>query len=100
MTVVKRKTKPRSARQARKHGGKSASDPRGEWQLQTAKARFSEVFRRARADGPQRVTRLGKEAVVIVGAEEFSRLSRRSRQPESLVDFLAQSPLAQGRSQI
>lgn len=39
------------------------------------------------------MTRGGKEAVVIVPAEEFERLGRRSRQPENLVDFFAQSPL-------
>jgi antitoxin Phd len=63
------------------------------WQLQTAKAKFSEVFRRARAEGPQYVTRQGKEAVVIVKAEEFERLNGRKRRPESLVEFLAKSPL-------
>jgi antitoxin Phd len=66
----------------------------GQWQLQTAKAQFSEVFRRARSEGPQLVTRQGKEAVVILPAEEFERLSMRSRQPESLVQFFADSPLA------
>jgi antitoxin Phd len=65
------------------------------WQLQTAKARFSEVFRRARSEGPQYVTRQGKEAVVIVPAEEFERLMARTRQPSSLVRFFAESPLAQ-----
>jgi antitoxin Phd len=64
------------------------------WQLQTAKARFSEVFRRARAEGPQYVTRQGKEAVVILPAEEFERLTERTRQPRSLVKFFAESPLA------
>ena len=68
------------------------SKPR--WQLQTAKARFSEVFRKARAEGPQWVTRQDREAVVIVPAEEFDRLTRRAKQPESLVDFFANSPLA------
>jgi antitoxin Phd len=72
--------------------GGAASKPG--WQLQTAKARFSEVFRRARSEGPQYVTRGGKEAVVIVPVEEFDRLTARTRQPESLVDFFAQSPLA------
>ena len=72
--------------------GGAAATPR--WQLQTAKARFSEVFRRARSEGPQYVTRGGKEAVVIVPAEEFDRLTARTRQPESLVEFFAQSPLA------
>ncbi|HEY1271624.1 MAG TPA: type II toxin-antitoxin system Phd/YefM family antitoxin [Terriglobales bacterium] len=63
------------------------------WQLQTAKAQFSEVFRRARSEGPQYVTRNGKEAVVIVPAEEFERLKTRGRQPKSLVEFFRQSPL-------
>ena len=64
------------------------------WQLQTAKAQFSEVFRRARSEGPQYVTRQGKEAVVIVPAEEFERLTQRANQPRSLVQFFAESPLA------
>jgi antitoxin Phd len=64
------------------------------WQLQVAKARFSELFRKARAEGPQWVTRQGKDAVVVLAAEEFQRLSVRSRQPESLVEFFAKSPLA------
>lgn len=64
------------------------------WQLQAAKARFSELFRKARAEGPQWVTRQGKDAVVIVAAEEFQRLRVRSKQPEGLVEFFAKSPLA------
>jgi antitoxin Phd len=67
---------------------------RRSWQLQTAKAQFSEVFRRARTEGPQRVTRQNKEAVVILPAEEFERLVARSRQPKRLSDFFAKSPLA------
>lgn len=65
------------------------------WQLQAAKARFSELFRRARSEGPQWVTRQGKEAVVVLPAEEFERLLARSRQPDSLVQFFAESPLAE-----
>jgi len=68
--------------------------PKTRWQLQTAKARFSEVFRRARSEGPQLITRQEKEAVVILPAEEFERLSGRSNQPQSLVRFFAESPLA------
>src|SRR5271170_5926869 len=64
------------------------------WQLQAAKAQFSEVFRRARSEGPQYVTRQGKEAVVIVPAEEFERLTARTHQPRSLVKFFAESPMA------
>ena len=66
---------------------------RGEWQLQAAKARFSELFRKALADGPQRVTRHGRDTVVVVAADEFDRLTRRSKQPESLVEFFRKSPL-------
>ena len=64
------------------------------WQVQTAKARFSELFRRARSEGPQYVTRQGKEAVVLLPVEEFERLTARARQPGSLVEFFASSPLA------
>ena len=63
------------------------------WQVQTAKARFSEVFRKARNEGPQRITRQGKEGVVMVAEEQFDRLVARSRQPSSLVEFFRQSPL-------
>ncbi len=65
------------------------------WQLQTAKAQFSEVFRRARTEGPQLVTRQNKEAVVILPAEEFERLSGRSHQPKKLSELFATSPLAE-----
>lgn len=68
--------------------------PTKRWQLQTAKAQFSELFRRARAEGPQWVTRQDKEAVVVLPAEEFERLKARSRQPQNLVEFFAESPLA------
>jgi antitoxin Phd len=64
------------------------------WQLQTAKARFSEVFRLARSRGPQHITRQGKEAVVMISEEEYEELMGRSRQPKSLVQFLRESPLA------
>jgi antitoxin Phd len=64
------------------------------WQLQAAKAQFSEVFRRARERAPQVVTKQGKEAVVIVAIEEFERLTKRDKQPKSLSQFFAESPLA------
>jgi antitoxin Phd len=83
-------------RKSSKTPGKNRRDglPKARWQLQTAKARFSELFRRAHSDGPQWVTRQGKEAVVVLPAEEFERLQARSRQPQSLVQFFAESPLA------
>jgi prevent-host-death family protein len=63
------------------------------WQIQSAKARFSEVFRRARTEGPQRITRQGKEGVVMVAEEEYERLAGMSQQPRNLVDFFRGSPL-------
>lgn len=48
------------------------------WQLQDAKNRFSEVVDRALEEGPQTVTRHGKEVVVVVSKEEFTRRHRRS----------------------
>jgi antitoxin Phd len=63
------------------------------WQIQSAKARFSEVFRRARTEGPQRITRQGKEGVVMVAEELYDRLMGKSHQPKNLVQFFRQSPL-------
>jgi len=64
------------------------------WQLQSAKARFSEVFRLALADGPQFITRGGRDAVVVVPAAQFDALVARSGQSTSLVEFFRESPLA------
>ena len=63
------------------------------WQLQNAKARFSEVFRRARTEGPQRITRQGKDGVVMIAEEQLDKLVGKSHQPKSLVQFFRQSPL-------
>lgn len=63
------------------------------WQLQTAKARFSEVFRKARTEGPQLITRQGKDGVVMLPVEQFDQLVVRARQPKSLVQFFRESPL-------
>jgi antitoxin Phd len=63
------------------------------WQVQAAKARFSEVFRRARSEGPQRIRRQGKDGVVMIAEEQYDRLVGRSHQPASLVEFFRKSPL-------
>lgn len=62
------------------------------WQLHDAKARFSELFRRVRTEGPQRVVKQFGEAVVVVAAEDFDRAQERTRQPASLVDFFQTAP--------
>ncbi len=63
------------------------------WQIQTAKARFSEVFRRARTEGPQLITRQGKEGVVMISDEQYEQLVGKSHQPKSIVQFFRESPL-------
>jgi prevent-host-death family protein len=60
------------------------------WKLEDAKNRFSEVVRLALADQPQRVTRNGRDAVVVISAAEYERLA----QPQDLIDFMQASPLA------
>ena len=67
------------------------------WQLQTAKARFSEVFRLARTEGPQLVTRQGTEAVVIIPLEQFEQFVAKDSQPASIVSFFRKSPLAEAK---
>ena len=49
------------------------------WQLQQAKARFSEFLDAALKKGPQIVTRRGVEAAVLVPIEEWRRLQSESR---------------------
>jgi antitoxin Phd len=57
------------------------------WKLEDAKARLSEVVRRASTRGPQLVTLRGKEAAVILSAKEFERLSP-AKKSKPLVEFL------------
>ncbi|MEO6215613.1 MAG: type II toxin-antitoxin system Phd/YefM family antitoxin [Sphingomonas sp.] len=57
------------------------------WKLEDAKARFSEVVRLARSEGPQRVSVRGRDAVVVMSVEDHERLAPRTpRAP--LVGFL------------
>jgi prevent-host-death family protein len=44
------------------------------WQLQEAKQQFSRLVDRARSDGPQVVTRNGKEVAVVLGFDDYRRL--------------------------
>jgi prevent-host-death family protein len=62
---------PRTTKKSRRR----ARDRRpGRWLLQDAKARFSELVRRVRTQGPQHVTVHGRDEVVVIAAEEFRRL--------------------------
>jgi prevent-host-death family protein len=68
-----------------------ASQPRS-WPLQDAKARLSELIRKAQSDGPQHVTVHGRGTVVVLSEEEYSRLTG-ARSGQRLVDLLGSSPL-------
>ncbi len=62
--------------------------PRPTWRLEEAKARFSEVVRRAHDQGPQYVTVRGKKAVAIIDAAELERLLPPGPEALPLVQFL------------
>ena len=60
------------------------------WQMQEAKARLSEVVKRAAAEGPQDITLHGHSVAVMLSRAEFDRLAGTG---ESLVAFMRRSPL-------
>ena len=49
------------------------------WQVQNAKARFSELLAASLTEGPQIVTKRGGEAAVLVSIDQWRRLERISR---------------------
>lgn len=66
---------------------------KAEWQLQDAKANLSQLVNRALAEGPQRITRHGRAAAVLISERDYERLIARTR--GSLTAFLSQSPLGE-----
>jgi prevent-host-death family protein len=60
------------------------------WTVAEAKARLSEVIELATSQGPQLITRRGRDAVVVVAAEEWERKTKRKG---NLAEFFAASPL-------
>lgn len=56
--------------------------------LNEARAEFSKLVERALAGEPQRVTRYGKDAVIIVSEAEWER-SRPPKKPANLGELLA-----------
>jgi prevent-host-death family protein len=60
------------------------------WTVAEAKAKFSEVIERAMSEGPQTITRKGRTAAIVVGAEEWQRKTKRVG---NLAEFFAASPL-------
>jgi prevent-host-death family protein len=67
------------------------------WAVAKAKAQLSAVINRALADGPQTITRSGRDAVIVVSTEDWKRKSRRQG---NLADFFGSSPLRGARIRI
>ena len=63
----------------------------GSWQVQDAKARFTEFLNTALKKGPQIVTRRGVETAVLVPIEDWRRLEQSSR-PSLKTLLLAAGP--------
>ena len=60
------------------------------WQLQDAKNRFSRLVECAQREGPQVVTKHGKEAVVILSVDDYKKMIK----PKiNLFKFIQKSPL-------
>ena len=61
------------------------------WQLQDAKNKFSSLVEKAQHNGPQVVTKHGKDAVVVLSVDEYKKLVKPKK---NLVNFFQSSPLA------
>ena len=64
------------------------------WALQDAKAKFSEVVRRAQSEGPQRITLRGEPAVVVISEIELEAIKAKagSEPKMSFDEFLLSGP--------
>lgn len=61
------------------------------WQMQEAKARLSDLVKRAASEGPQAITLHGRPVAVVLSREAYERLAGNGR---SLLEFMQASPLA------
>ena len=66
----------------------------GQWKLEDAKARLSEVVRLASSEGPQLVTIRGKEAAIVLDPETYRQLLPETKEQPSLVQFMRGLPLS------
>src|SRR5579862_3813300 len=87
MTRILRSPPPKATRPRRRARDRLPD----RWLLQDAKARFSELVRRVRSEGPQRVTVHGRDEVVVIAAEEFRRL-KGDPTGEALIAAMQASP--------
>lgn len=62
------------------------------WKLQDAKARFSELVRTAQTEGPQRVTVHGRDAVVVLSAEDYAKLAGPPPRRMTLLEVMQACP--------
>jgi prevent-host-death family protein len=65
--------------------------------VQEARAQLSRLIDEAMAGRPQRISRRGKDVVVLISAVEYERLVRPR---ESLVEFFRNSPLAEAEQDL
>jgi antitoxin Phd len=55
------------------------------WQVQEAKAKFSELMDKAEHEGPQIVTRHGEERVVVLSIEDYENMEPRKKSLKELL---------------
>jgi prevent-host-death family protein len=67
------------------------------WTMSEVKAEFDGVIDRAQSDGPQIITRNGRNAAVVVSAEEWNQKTKRVG---NLAEFFATSPLRGSRLKV
>jgi antitoxin Phd len=60
------------------------------WQIQEAGNKFSEVIEQAIQQGPQVITRQGKETAIVLSYEDYRKLALSQKK---LSDFFRESPL-------
>ena len=87
-TLVRMTRIPSQSKTRKATASKTSS---GHWVLQDAKARFSELVRKVRSEGPQHVTVHGRDEVVVISAEEFRRL-KGEKTGQALIQALQASP--------
>jgi prevent-host-death family protein len=86
----------RATHRGGREGRPAPAEHKGDtWQLKDAEARFSGLFTRA-LERPQRVTRHGRRAVVVLAEEEYRKLQGQGAEKHNLAEFLAGlSPLGE-----
>ena len=62
------------------------------WQLQTAKQKLSELVDRAVAEGPQVISRHGRETAVVVSVRDYRKLTA----DDGFKDYLVSGPSLEG----